>query len=408
MFQSLHRNIKLRLIISFLSVFVDNMIFPFMAMYFSQAFGPLWTGFLVLFNILVSSVSSLIGGYLSDRIGRKPMIVFAQSLFILSFAGMALANSIWWFSPLFTFFMLIIESLGSGLMHPAEEAMLIDVSDETNRRLMYSVNYWSTNLGMAGGAIIGGLFFGDYSFMLFLILVLVSLLIFGLIVFFMEEVYQRPSVLPTRPFAILSHYAQVGRDRLFLLFCLGNCLILSLEFQTTNAIAVHLQQTFRSFNLANLHLTSYSVLSWLRIENTLLVVLLAFFISKWSRKWSPNHIFMIGLPIYALGYALQVFSNQLLLLSFAVLLATIGELLYVPISQSLLASMTQEKSRAAYMAVYGFVFQGAKLLGAAGILIVSIFSTLVTGLLFILIGLLGMSCYLWICRSNKKTFTEKS
>lgn len=406
MLQSLHRNIKIRLIISFLSTFVSNMVFPFMAIYFFQAFGSLFAGILILMNVIISALAGMIGGYLSDRTGRKRIMVTAQIIEFATFSGMALANSNWWTSPLFTFCMMLIGNLAGGLMHPAEEAMLIDVSTEENRRLMYGINYWSTNLGMAGGAAIGGLFFSTYRFLLFLVLACASLIILSLIIFFMTEVYQRPDSPGKKKaasFSLFIHYGHVMTDRLFLLFCLGNLLVLSLEFQTTNYIAVHLEKAFKTIVFNNwFSLDSYSMISWMRIENTLLVVVLAFFISKSTRHFSASRVFLIGLPIYSLGYAFQAFSTQWVWLTAAVLLATIGELMYVPVGQTLLASLPKEESRASYMAVYGLVFQGAKLLGAVGIIAGAFLSPIAMAALFMLAGLAGMWCYLCVCRQREK------
>ncbi|MFT8363014.1 MAG: MFS transporter [Sporolactobacillus sp.] len=400
---SLHRNIKLRLVVSFLSVFVDNMVFPFMAMYLSRFFGAFRTGLFIFLTLLLSSSASLLGGYLSDRFGRKSLLIGAQLLLILSFAGMTWANSPWQTAPLVTLPMLLIEAAASGIRHPAEEAMLIDVSDSSNRRLMYSINYWSTNLGMAGGAVIGGLFFAHDLFYLFLALFGSSLVILVLIFIFLEEVYQRPTQRREAPPHFLAHYRPVLRDHFFLLFCLGNCLVLSLEFQTTNAIAVHLQQNFATTRIAGITLTSYRMLSWMRIENTLLVVILAWVLAHLVHNLSLKNIFTIGLPIYVIGYAAQFVSSHFAGLSLAVLIATIGELIYVPASQTLLASMTKQQARAAYMAIYGFVFQGAKFLGAAGIVCISAFSPLVTGLVMLLIGTCGLFCYLKVCATQLQT-----
>ncbi|WP_100488335.1 MFS transporter [Sporolactobacillus pectinivorans] len=405
MLHSLHRNIRIRLIISFLSVCVSNMVFPFMAMYFAQAFGPALAGILLLMNVIISASASFVGGYLSDHFGRKPMMIIAQAIEIAAFAGMALANSGWWVSSVFTFLMMVVQNLSSGLMHPAEEAMLIDVSTEENRRLMYSINYWSTNFGMAAGAVIGGFFFGSYRFALFLVLTISSIIVLSLIILCMTEVYQRPesSIKGASPFSILSHYSKVVADRVFILFCIGNLLVLSLEFQTTNYIAVHLEKSFKTITLNHwLSLDSYTMISWMRIENTLLVVILALIIAKWTKRCSAPSVFLIGLPIYSLGYAIQAFSNQWALLTFAVFFASIGELMYVPVSQSLIASLTKAKTRASYMAIYGFVFQGSKLFGAIGIIIGAFLPPVIMALLFLLAGLVGLCCYLKVYRQKSQ------
>ncbi len=70
-FWSMHRNIKIRIITSFLTRTVSTMIFPFMAIYFSVKLGSAIAGALLLINVIASLVIGLYGGYVGDRLGRK-------------------------------------------------------------------------------------------------------------------------------------------------------------------------------------------------------------------------------------------------------------------------------------------------------------------------------------------------
>ncbi|GEB78382.1 MFS transporter [Sporolactobacillus inulinus] len=403
MWRSLHPNLKIRLITSVMTIFVSDMIFPFMAMYFSQFFGATLAGFLLFINVIISVLSGFIGGYLSDRFGRKKIMVLAQMIKFLSLSGMTIANSQIWFSPLFTFLMLGVENVASGLMHPSEEAMLIDVSTDETRRFMYTINYWVTNLGMAAGAAIGGMFFNSHRFTLFLLVSAFSLVILGLIVFCIKEVYHQLKNID-KNISIYMHYLHVVNDKPFILFCIGSLLILSLECQSTNYIAVYLKKAFKPIIINHwFELDSYMMISWMRIENTLIVVFLTLIVTRFIKKYSAYSVLFVGLSIYSLGYAMQTLSIQWFGLVFAVLIASVGELMYVPISQSLLAALTKDKSRASYMAIYSSVFQVTKMFGALGIIIGSFLPSYIMGLIFFCVGLIGLKCYLKV---GKKVYVK--
>jgi MFS transporter, DHA1 family, multidrug resistance protein B len=96
-FFRLHRTVKIRLIESFLSSAVSNMIFPFMAIYLSSYFGVKITGILLFINVLVGILLSFFGGYISDSFGRKKLIVFAETIRLMAFFIMMLCNSPWFF-----------------------------------------------------------------------------------------------------------------------------------------------------------------------------------------------------------------------------------------------------------------------------------------------------------------------
>ncbi|MCO7176564.1 MDR family MFS transporter [Sporolactobacillus kofuensis] len=397
-FMALHPNIRIRLLTSFISRFVGNMVFPFMAIYFAKEFGTATAGVLLLINVIVSLITSFFGGYISDRFGRKRVMILAQIIQMIAFSIMASANSPWFTSSVTTFIMMLLQSVSSGLMNPAAEAMLIDVSTKENRQFMYSVNYWSVNLSIAAGSIIGGLYFNSYRFVLFVILALASVFVFVLLAFFMKESRNEHTIRMKTTTALQlirdmgKSYKIVVTDRRFLIFCLAHLLILSLEFQMNNYIAIRLAQDFHSLILGY-SVDGLKLLSWLRVENTVLVVFFTLLINQWMKHYQSNHVLFIGLVLYISGYVILGFSNLWYLLSFMIIVSSLGELMYVPICQTMMASMTQENVRGSYMAVYGLVFQGAKIMGSLGVIIGAFLPSLGMATLYLILGITGIYCF---------------
>lgn len=60
--------------------------------------------------------------------------------------------------PWLTFAGILLVEIASSFYGPAYEAMLIDLTDESNRRFVYTINYWFINIAVMFGAGLSGLF----------------------------------------------------------------------------------------------------------------------------------------------------------------------------------------------------------------------------------------------------------
>ncbi|MCC2378906.1 MFS transporter [Bacillus wiedmannii] len=393
-FWSMHRNIKIRIITSFLTRTVSTMIFPFMAIYFSIKLGSAIAGALLLINVIASLVIGLYGGYVGDRLGRKKVMIIGQSIQAISIACMGIANSDYVDSPWLTFVFMLVNSLGSGLMNPATEAMLIDVSTPENRKVMYSINYWAINLSIAIGAIFGGLLFENYRLQLFIGLTVIAVITLYVMAVYMEEVYVARKVVEKKNVLkdMADSYKVVMKDRTFLIFCAASICTLSLEFQINNYLGVRLQQEFETvhFLFGNgfmFDLTGIRMLSWISAENTILVVLCSALLIKILKSFNDLKILYVGLFIYTIGFTILGTSNSLWILLIAGLFQTVGEMMYVPVRQSIMADMVPNEARGSYMAINGMVFQVAKMNGALGVMLGSFLASWGMSVLYFIVGM---------------------
>ncbi|MED1645545.1 MFS transporter [Brevibacillus agri] len=402
-FLQLHPNIRIRIVTSFLTRLVGMMIFPFMAIYFSARLGQALTGVLLSLTICAQILLGFYGGYLADRWGRKKVMAYGQGAQCVAFVVMTIANSPWLDSAWLTYAMMLLQSASNGMISPAADAMLIDVSTRENRPFMYSINYWASNLSIAIGSILGGLLFATHRFELLLVLTLVSLFTLYMIVVRMQESFfpqndgaARVSFAGTRVILdVMRSYRQVLTDRLFLLFSLGGLFLFSLEFQTANYVAVRLAQEFpvqhiRLFDWFALELTGVKMFSLIQVENTILVVLLSLFITRLIQHGKEASSMYAGGLLYISGYAVILYSNSLVIIMAAALIATLGELIHVPTRQTYLAQIVRDDARSSYMAVNGLVLQGAKIMGAVGITLGAILPSYLMALLFFLLGVAGL------------------
>jgi MFS transporter, DHA1 family, multidrug resistance protein B len=397
MFKSLHPNIRIRIYTSFMSRMIGSMIFPFMAVYFVQETNATIAGVLMMINIIVQFLASLYGGHLADRIGRKRMMVLGEAAKTAAFIGMVAANTPTYTSVTITFAMLMVIGIASGMIMPAQEAMLIDVSTPETRAYMYAINYWATNLSLMVGLTIGGWLFQDYMFHLLLGLVVMSVITLAITMAFIQETYTVSSVEQNSRLGLKSlfeSYRSVSRDTAFLLFVLSGIAILSLEFQRSNYLTVRMEKdisemVFSIFSF-NFFVDGLRLVSLLTVENTLLIVLFTGLVTKLIKGHNERFVMYTGFTLFGLGFAMMAVSNNPFILVAAVLILSIGELMYVPMRQSMLADMVDDTKRGTYMAFHGFVFQFGKLIGAGGIIMGEAVGKYAMGISYVLLIILGI------------------
>ncbi|MBC1902788.1 MFS transporter [Listeria innocua] len=398
MFKELHPNIRARILIQFLSKIIGSMIFPFMAIYFSMEINSKVAGILLMINVLAQFLAGMYGGHLADIIGRKKLMVAGELLKVFAFLGMVLCNSPIFHSPWITFVMLLLIGVAQGLINPAGEAMLIDVSTPENRSFMYSVSYWANNLSMMIGIIVGGWFFVDYLFPLLVALFIMSFVTAWLTISLISETLKQKAVLEKGSYGLvgmLKNYGQVLHDYRFLLYTIGGIAVMSIEFQRSNYISVRLAEDFQALlvhfgPLGNITLNGVQIVSVLTAVNTLFIVLFTVPVARFVTKRAQQPIMYIGFTLFAIGFAVCAFANNLAVLLLATAVLSIGELLYVPTRQTILAAIVDDNRRGAYMAFNGIIFQIGKMIGSVSLVFAPFIGKYGMATFTILLGVLSI------------------
>ncbi len=391
-FRDFHKNIKIRIIETFMSRFIGSMIFPFMSIYLAVHFGAKLAGLLLLINVFVGIGINFLGGYFADQFGRKKIMLFAETLRFLAFLTMMASNSPWFESASITFAMMTINSICWGLAGPANQAMMIDVSTPPQRKLMYSITYWANNLSIAIGGIIGAFLFKDYLFELFLALSVASAATALLVAFFIDESYApvEAELTPSQHVRqLFSNYGKVMHDKLFVLFTIAGVLILSMEFQLTNYIGIHLSEELHPQRFLFWTIDGVQAMGILRSENTILVVILMLFVTRIPHTLKDKTIIVWSCFFFSLGYAALAYSTNLFILITMMAMLTLGEVFRVPVEQSYMAAIPPDDARSSYMAFNGLKFNLSMLIASVTVTLGAILPSNIMALIILLIGLVG-------------------
>ncbi|HET7616090.1 MAG TPA: MFS transporter [Bacillales bacterium] len=398
-FRDFHKNIKIRIVETFMSSLIGSMIFPFMAIYLAFHFGAKVAGLLLVINVFIGIGISFVGGYFGDQFGRKKIMVFAETLRFAAFTTMALCNSPWFESPEITFMMMTINSICWGLAGPADQAMLIDVSTPEQRKFMYSITYWSSNLSIALGGIVGAFMFKHHLFELLSALSVMALVTSVLVIFFIDESY-KPEVSKVNAakhvIQLFTNYATVMRDRLFILFTAASILVLSMEFQLTNYIGIRLSDEMTQQPFLYWHINGVNMMGILRTENTIIVALLMVFITRLTGRFKDARVLVVSCVVYTIGYGIIAYSNNIWLLFAMMAMLTIAEVARVPVEQTYMSSLPPDNARSSYMAFGGLRFNLSMLISSLAVTAGAFLPPLVMAVLITCVGLAGSFLYMMI------------
>jgi len=406
----IHPNVKLRLAMQFLGSLISMAVIPFLAIYFSQKIGATKTGIILICIVISGIIGGVIGGHISDKIGRKKIMIYAEIGILLSYLVITFCNSPWFDSPYFSALFFIINMFFGGMFQPAVQAMIIDITNPESRKIVFTISYWLGNLATAIGGIMGAFFFKNYLFELFIGVSLMSLISVLITIFFISETYiprtSSMTINDKQNFSLkelFTSYSNVFKDKLFMFYIAGAILVYSLEQSLTNYIGIRLEKemTSQSASLFGIDflLDGTKMLGFLRTENTILVVLLSSVVLLLFKKWKDQWTLVIGMVIFSICFSIFAITNNVLILFIAMFIGTIGELMYVPIKQAMLGDMAPSNARSTYMAFNSMTIYGAMVVASLLIIVGEWIPPVFMGVLLLILGLIGTFLYYLITKT---------
>lgn len=333
-----------------LVTFIDRLggylLYPFFALYLTRRFGVGMTqvGILFAFFAVSSFAGTAIGGAMTDRLGRKKMLIFSLISTSLSSVVMGLVDSLQVF-----FLVAILTGVFADTGGPAHQAMVADLLPERQRAQGYGIIRIAFNVSAAVGPAIGG-FLATRSYLsLFIADAVISLITAVIVLVSLPETKPEaePGQVQESIGGSFQGYFQVFRDSLFMLF-LGACILMGFVYMNMN--------TTLGVYLRDVHGTPESAYGLILTLNAAMVVFMQFPITRRIEGYPPMLMMALGSALYAIGFAMYGFVSAYSLFLAAMVIITIGEMLVAPVSQAVVANLAPEDKRGRYMAVFGFSF----------------------------------------------------
>ncbi|MFD2212137.1 MFS transporter [Metabacillus endolithicus] len=356
MYSSFSNVIKLRIILLFISVFFNAMVMPYIVVYFVERVGINLASMMVFGVGLAGILGGLLGGRYGDKYGRKRLILIGE---IGSGTGFLIACSTSFFNEFLSFIIFVsflFIYFFSGLSNPAYSALIIDETTTENRKAVYVILLWVSNLAFALGSILGGFFFYKFSALLFFLVGCSSFLSCFCIAFWVKDRYTRSKQVSlhnnpstNEPLSVnkLDVYKQILKSPAFISIVTLSMLLSLMNNQLSYYLSVYYVNLFDS--------TGYTLLGFLRSENTLMTVLLTFFITNILKKVYEFKTLSIGICLFFVGYiALSIGQNHSILY-IAMAVMTVGQIIYSPVIQTVTAEVIPYDHRSTYLSILDVV-----------------------------------------------------
>jgi MFS family permease len=341
-------------LVAFIDRIGGTLLFPFFSLYITQKFGIGMTQAGIILGVLSAFglIGSMVGGALTDRFGRRRLILFGLVFSALSTLSLGLANTLAVLYPL-----VVVIGLLSNIAGPAHDAMIADLLPEKQRSEGFGILRVVGNLAWIIGPTIGGLVAARSFFMLFVIDSVLSCIVALLFYKFIPET--KPAAPAEKSqnesvWQIVAGYRHVLRNFAFMAFLLASILMLLVYQQMYNTLPVYLRDT---------HGFTPSAYGFFLTTSAITVVLFQFWVTRRVKDRSPFLMMALGTVFYAIGFSMIGFVSAYVLFLLASVVITIGEMILMPISQALAANFAPLEMRGRYMAVYGLCWAVPSMFG---------------------------------------------
>ncbi|MEX1071298.1 MAG: MFS transporter [Anaerolineales bacterium] len=382
---------------SFIDRLGGSLLFPYFALYITERFnvGMIQVGYLFAIFSGTSIVGGILGGALTDKFGRRAMLLFGLIFSGLSTLLMGYIGSISVFYGLAAFVGLLSNAGG-----PAQQAMISDLLPEDKRTSGFAMHRVIFNLAVTIGPALGGLIAARSYFLLFVFDAIISLVVAAIVFVGIPET--KPALkegqVEETVVQSVGGYRHILRDGLFMAFLVISIIVTLVYVQMNSTLGVFLRDT---------HGITPLYYGYILSLNAGMVVAFQFWITRRVKGWAPMVLMAVGTLLYAIGFGMYAFGSTLLWFAFAMVVITVGEMVLAPEGTALVARFAPEHMRGRYMGMFGFTWGIAFAVGplAAGFIIENYDPRWVWYVAFIL-GMVGTLGYLVLHAATQKRFSK--
>ena len=322
-------------------------VMPFLAIYMSrQGFTPAQAGLAVSSYGGGHIVASMLGGHLADRIGRRHTIALSMFASTVTMLALSQARSLYALIAL-----AFLVGMAAELYRPAAAALLGDLVPPEQRIAAFGMYRFAINLGFALGPATAG-FLANKSFFYVFAGDAITSFVYGLVALFALPHGVRSEQKDERP----AEGLRVAlRDRAFLYFLAATLSLTFIEFQLHSTIPLH---------IAALGYTPATYGLLMSINGGIIVVF-ELVLTAWTQRLPAQPLIALGYALNGIGLALIGFATSLPMLAAIVVVWTVGEMIYAPVSGAYVSGLAPERFRGRYMGIWHSMYSVGMLIGPA-------------------------------------------
>jgi MFS family permease len=326
---------------SFIDRVGGTLLFPFFSLYITQKFnvGMTQAGIVLGTFSAFGLIGSMIGGALTDKFGRKNLILFGLVFSAISTLSLGLVNE---FAVLIL--LAVVIGLLSNIAGPAHQAMVADLLPEDKRQEGFGILRVVANMSWIIGPTIGGFIANRSYFMLFVLDAVISCIVAAIFFYYIPETKPETTEEPESILKTFAGYGVVLRDYAYVAFLVVSMVMGIVYQQMYNTLSVYLRDN---------HGIEPQGYGFLLTVSAIIVILFQFQTTRVIKKYPTFIMMALGTFFYMIGFGMFGFVTVYWLFAAAIVVITIGEMVIMPTASALATNFAPEDMRGRYMAIFG-------------------------------------------------------
>ncbi|MBA4532464.1 MDR family MFS transporter [Brevibacillus halotolerans] len=409
-----HITIWIRMFGAFITSLSGSMLAPFLLLYLHDKLnGAVLVPMLIVgLQPLTDIMVTLLGGGITDRLGRKPVMLLALIMQSIAMAGFMLADSILSFALLY-----MLHGAGQSLFVPAQRAQIADVTTESQRVEVFGLLNTISYTGLALGPV-GGMLLYQYDPTWLFGIEALSIFIYMLVCWW--KLPETAPVSATAPFSSsdqvevsetaeketrsserigVSHASKgTGKHRYFsfhrmtalitrykhVLKLMIYTLPISFFYaQTETSFRIYLQESFVNY---------VSIIATLSTIKAILAVILQLPLVKLTERLSFQRVMLLSCSCFMVTAAAYGFSKSILVLILVQLSWTVGETIGLTRLHTYISDIAPPEERGRYFSLHGIHWDISRTFGPflGGVMLLTFGGEILFSICLILLLLSGI------------------
>ncbi|MCT4782140.1 MULTISPECIES: MDR family MFS transporter [Exiguobacterium] len=322
-------------------------VMPFFAIYLATlGFSASVIGTVFAVSAISGLFMSFFGGTLSDRHGRKQLMLIGIGLNALTFTGFALATELIWF-----YIFSVLMGVSRSFLEPASRALISDTTKPEQRVIVYNVRYFLINIAAAIGPLLAVVLSLTGAKSAFFVVTAVYVL-YGLIItlLFQKYPFEESDASKVRP-RLTETFRVLRTDKTFRYVIIGMifAIIGYSQFNSTLPQFIAFHDGFSDGS---------RLFAYLLTVNAITVLIVQYPIMRFGIRVSPIKSLFFGVATLSIGLLLIGFASEVWVLFVAMVIFTIGEVLMFTMTDVLTDELAPEHLRGTYFGAMGLTALG--------------------------------------------------
>ncbi|MET7273647.1 MULTISPECIES: MDR family MFS transporter [Streptomyces] len=312
----------------------------FMALYLTldRGYSASYAGLVAALHGLGGVVSSLGAGVMTDRLGRRPTLLVAQTSTAASVALLGFMRD-----PVAIAAVAFLVGMASNASRPAVQAMMADIVRPEDRIRAFSLNYWAINLGFAISSMGAG-FIAEFSYLAGFLIEAGMTLVCAVLVFV--------KLPESRPGKTSLDDGSAGEPPVSLMTVLRDgryMSVVGLSF----LVALIFQQGYLGLPVAMGEAGFTPADFGLAIAvNGVLIVVLQIPVTRFIEHRDPRRLLVASSLLAGYGFGLTAFAGSVGVFALTVCVWTLAEIVNAPTQTGLVVRLSPVHGRGRYQGMY--------------------------------------------------------